>query len=278
MKFRIGTTGVFGFPVDENPGIVMYEAGYQAVGLNWRFQSFEVRPENLGAALSGMRAMQFEGLNLTIPHKIEAIKYMDELSESARLTGAINTVIRHGDKLIGENTDGKGFVIGMKKSGISLKGKNLVVLGAGGASRAICVECALEGASSITIINRTQSKGSELAGMIGKKTSCKANFIQWENGQNIPACDILINATNIGLYPDTNKPDIDYADIRPGMIVQDIIPNPAWTPFLEEAKKRGAQTFDGLQMLVYQGILAAKAWSGKELPADVMIRALREVL
>jgi shikimate dehydrogenase len=278
MNFRIGTTGVFGFPVDENPGIVMYEAGYQAVGLNWRFQSFEVRPENLEAALAGMRAMQFEGLNLTIPHKIEAIKYMDELTPSARLIGAINTVIRREDRLIGENTDGKGFVIGMQKSGVSLEGKSLVVLGAGGASRAICVECALAGASSLTIINRTQSKGMELADMIGQNTECASDFIEWKSGVPIPPCDILINATNIGLYPDTNKPDIDYADIRQGMIVQDIIPNPAQTPFLREAKKRGARTFDGLQMLVYQGILAAKAWSGKELPSDVMIRALREVL
>ena len=205
MNFRIGTTGVFGFPVDENPGIVMYEAGYRAVGLNWRFQSFEVRPENLKAALAGMRAMQFEGLNLTIPHKIEAMKYMDELTESARLIGAINTVIRDGNRLIGENTDGKGFVIGMQKSGVSLEGKSLVVLGAGGASRAICVECALAGASSLTVINRTQSKGEELADMIGKKTDSASDFIEWESGVKIPSCDILINATNIGLYPDNKQ-------------------------------------------------------------------------
>lgn len=273
-SYRVETTGAFGNPIDENPSGVMMEAGYRSVGLDWRYQLFRVKAEDLGAALSGIKAMGFSGVNLTIPHKIAAISYMDGLSESAKLIGAINTVLVKDGKLYGENTDGKGFVRGMTEDGISLEGKSIVILGAGGAARAISVECALAKAASITIINRTEEKGAELAALLQEKTPCQAAFLKWTSGISIAECDILINATNIGLYPDTNAPDIDYSSIRPGMIVQDIIPNPAITPFLKKAEEKGAVIRDGQSMLVHQGALGVELWSGKKPDVKAMRDAL----
>lgn len=160
--FRQRLTGALGYPIDENPSPEMYEAGYKALGIPWRYQLMEVKPENLKAALEGIRALGFEGVNLTIPHKIAAVAYMDRLSESARLIGAINTVINRNGELIGDNTDGKGFIIGMEKRGVSLEGKRIVLLGAGGAARAIAVECALAGAKELTVAARREEPGKEL--------------------------------------------------------------------------------------------------------------------
>lgn len=274
-NYRIPTTGAFGNPIDENPSGVMMEAGYRSVGLNWRYQLFQVKAEYLGEALAGIKAMGFSGLNLTIPHKIAAIPYMSGLSESAELIGAINTIVVKDGRLYGENTDGKGFVRGIREDGISLEGKTIVILGAGGAARAISVECALAKAAAITIVNRTEAKGEELAALVQEKTSCQAAFVKWTPGIAIPQCDILINATNIGLYPDTNAPDIDYESIREGMIVQDIIPNPAITPFLKKAEARGAVIRDGQSMLVHQGALAVELWTGKKPDLEAMKEALK---
>jgi shikimate dehydrogenase len=274
-NFRMKSTGAFGYPIDENPSGVMVEAGYGALGLNWRYQLFEVRREDLPEAIAGIRGMHFEGVNLTIPHKIAAIQYMDDLSDSAKTIGAINTVINRSGRLIGENTDGKGFIIGMNQNNVSLKGKRIALLGAGGAARAISVECAFAGCASIAIIARNERAGTQLRDLIISATSCKATYHLWTSGVHIPPCDILINATNVGLYPDNNRPDICYEDIYKGMIVQDIIPNPAVTPFLIEAQLRGAITFDGMQMLVHQGALAIELWTGKKPSTDVMLKALR---
>ena len=275
-SFRSRLTGVFGYPVDENPTIVMQEAAFVAAGIDWRYLTLMVKPEALAAAVEGMRAMNFDGVNLTIPHKTAIIPLLDEITESAKLIGAVNTVYREGDKLIGTNTDGKGFVEGLNQRGIKLKNQHLVILGAGGAARAIAVESALAGCASITIINRNQARGESLRDLINQKTEAQADYVEWVPEVRIPACDILINATNVGLYPDESCPDIRLDDISSGMIVQDIIPNPAITPFLKEAEKRGATVFDGLAMLVYQGAIAFELWTGVEPSTDVMKQALEE--
>lgn len=276
--FRQNLTGAFGDPIDENPSPEMYEAGYKALGLFWRYQLMRVKPEKLGTALEGIKALGFEGVNLTVPHKIEAVSYMDELSESAKLIGAINTVVNRNGKLFGDNTDGKGFVIGIKERGISLKNKKIVLLGAGGAARAIAVECALEDAESIIVIARRETSGSELRDLIRKVKKCRSEFILWTPGVHIPECDILINATNSGLYPDSGCPEICYDDIDKNMIVQDIVTNPAETLFLKKAKEKGAITLDGLSMLVYQGALAVKMWSGQLPPVEEMKKALEKIV
>lgn len=275
-NYRAELTGVFGCPVDENPSGIMQEAAFQAKNLNWRYLNLLVEPAQLKAAFEGLRAMRFGGVNLTVPHKVEAMKYVDELSDKAKLIGAINTVANRDGVLYGDNTDGAGFVEGMRKKGVSLSGKTAVILGAGGASRAISVECALAGCARILIYNRTLYKAEEIAVVVNQNTACKAEAFVWEPGLRIPKCDILINATSIGLYPDPSVPDICYEDITPDMIVQDIIPNPANTLFLQKAKARGAVTYDGLSMLVEQGAIGFKLWTGEDAPTDVMYAALEK--
>jgi shikimate dehydrogenase len=252
----------------------MEEAAFQAMNLNWRYITMLVKPADLGTAFAALRALHFAGVNLTIPHKVEALKYVDCLSEKAKLIGAINTIANRDGKLLGENTDGAGFVQGIQKQGISLKGKSITVLGAGGASRAISVECALAGTGKLLIINRTLGKAEEIASVVRKNTTCETQTTEWKNTAHIPPCDILINATSIGLFPDPGCPDIYYEDISPSMIVQDIIPNPAQTEFLKRAKARGAKTYDGLSMLVEQGAIGFKLWTGQEAPTAAMYEAL----
>jgi shikimate dehydrogenase len=273
-NYRSQLTGVFGCPVDENPTIVLQEAAFQAASLPFRYLTLLVKPEDLADAFRGMRAMNFRGINLTVPHKVEALKYVDELSQEVRLIGATNTIVNEGGKLVAYNTDGKGFVTGMEKQGVSLQGKRVVMLGAGGAARAIAVECALAGVKEMTLINRDASRGAALVSLLNEKTGCRAQFVPWAGTAHIPACDILINATSVGLFPDPNCPDIEYGDIAPGMIVQDVIPNPAITLFLKKARSQGATALDGLNMLVYQGAIGYKLWTGQDAPVDVMRRAL----
>lgn len=278
QNYRAKLTGVFGDPVDTNPTVVIQEAAFADNGLNWRYLTLLVHPEDLEQAFKGMRAMNFSGINLTMPHKIEAMKYMDEIDKSAELIGAINTVTLKDGVMKGYNTDGLGMVKSIEDAGISLNGKTVTVLGAGGAARAICVECALAGAKKIYIINRTASKGEELAQVINKKTNAEAEFIPWTAGVKIPECDIVVNATNIGMAPDMNKPDIDYGTIKEGMTAVDVVFNPIMTGFLKEAENRGAKVLDGLGMLVNQGAIGFELWTGEKADAAVMKAALAEAL
>jgi shikimate dehydrogenase len=272
-------TGVFGYPVAENPTIVMQEAAFSAKGLNWRYLNIEVKPEDLPDAMRGLKAMNFRGINLTIPHKVAVLEHLDEIAPDAALIGAVNTVRRDGKRLIGENTDGKGFLMALRQNAeIDPVGKKVVILGAGGAARAISVELALAGAGEITIVNRTEQRGQTLVDHLNAKTSTPADFVHWTAEYGIPSeTDILINSTSIGLYPDVDAwPDIDYNTIHDGMLVCDVIPNPPNTPFLQLANGKGAQTLDGLGMLVYQGAIGFTMWTGEEAPVAVMYKALSD--
>jgi len=277
VNYKHELVGCFGFPVAENPTGVMQEAAFAALGLNWRYLLLEVQPHQLQEAVNAMRLFNFQGFNCTIPHKVEVLKYLDEISSAARLMGAVNTVRREGHKLIGENTDGKGFLRSLDEdAGVNPLGKRVVVLGAGGAARAISVELALAGAAHITIVNRSPQRGEPLVALLNQKTPLDADFIRWEGEYHLPErTDILVNATSIGLYPNVNdKPALDYSSILPGAIVCDVIPNPPHTPFLKEAQARRARTLDGLGMLAYQGAIAFKMWTGKDAPIPVMRQAL----
>lgn len=275
-NYKSELVAVFGHPVAENPTIVMMEAAFKALGLEYRYLTIEVLPEGLGDALAGMRAMGFRGINLTIPHKVEVMKHLDEVSEKASLIGAVNTVYRRGDRLLGENTDGAGFLASLRdEGGIDPAGKSFVILGAGGAARAVSVELSLAGASRIVIVNRDQGRGRALAERVSAIGRARAEYSPWTPRYAPPeGCEALVNATSIGLYPDAGKPDIDYSAIRKGMTVCDVIPNPPRTAFLKEAEARGAACLDGLGMLVNQGTIGFKLWTGIEAPAQVMRSAL----
>ncbi len=277
-NYRAELTGVFGKPVDENPTGVMEEAAYRARGLNFRYLNIKVEPEDLGTAMAAVRAFGMKGINLTIPHKVRVLEYLDEISEAAKIIGAVNTVVNRDGKLWGENTDGKGFITSLENEGVFLNGKQIVILGAGGAARAIGVECALAGASRITIVNRSRERGETLAKLIGEKTPAQAQYVPWEGTYQVePGTDILINATSIGLYPDVDgKPDVDYGTVTADMVVSDVVFNPPETPFLREAAGRGAHTVNGLGMLANQGALNFTLWTGEEAPVEVMEETLRK--
>lgn len=277
-NYRAELTGVFGDPVDDNPTGVVEGAAFAAKNLNYRYLTIKVLPEDLGKAMDSVKIFGMKGINLTMPHKIKVLPYLDELSPAAEIIGAVNTVIQKEGKLFGENTDGKGFVTALKNSGETLDKKNVTILGAGGAARAIAVECALNGAAHINIINRSIEKGEELASLIQMKTDSSAKYLNWKNNMEIPSdTDILINATSIGFSPNvTDKPDIDYTTITPEMCVCDVIFNPAETIFLKSAAENGAKTITGLGMLVQQAALNFTLWTGVEAPVDVMEDALKK--
>lgn len=277
VSYKSELVGVFGHPVAENPTIVMQEAAFQALDLDWRYLTIEVLPQDLADAMKGMRAFNMRGINLTIPHKVAVLEHLDEVAPDAKVMGAVNTVRREGSKLIGENTDGKGFLQSIRlEAEIDPAATNVVLLGAGGAARAISVELALAGAENITIVNRTAERGIALTNLLNQETSVKASFVSWEDPYRVPSdTDILVNVTSIGLYPDiTAKPRIDYDTIKANMIVCDVIPNPPRTPLLQEAEARGAKILDGLGMLVYQGAIGFEMWTGFDAPVEVMHKSL----
>lgn len=276
-NYRAELVGAFGCPIDENPTGVMEEAAFAAKGLNYRYLTIMVKPGELEPAMNAVKAFNMRGINLTIPHKVEALKYIDSLSPAAEIIGAVNMVVNNNGVLWGENTDGKGYLKSLKDSNVDVRGKNLVVLGAGGASRAICVESALAGAKHITVINIDRKQGEELVDLINNRTNAKAEFVFWDHAVTIPEdTDILSNATSVGLYPHTDeKPNINYDSIRPHMVVSDVIFNDPNSLFLQEAHKRGSRTINGLGMLVNQGALNFTLWTGVEAPIDIMTNTLR---
>ncbi len=274
--------GVFGHPAAENPGVVIQEAAFRALGLNlWRFLTIDVDPDKLEDAIKGLKAFKMRGINCTIPHKINVIPYLDELSESARLIGAVNTIVNTDGKLFGENTDGKGFMESLEQNGVDPRGKKLVILGAGGAARAVSVELSLAGAGSITIVNRPEDAhlAKSLMELLNRIMPNNA-FVTWDHTYAVPAdTDILVNATSIGLYPNVDDiPNINLDTILPTMFVQDVIPNPAITPFLRAAEARGARWNTGTGMLINQAALNIEMWTGLKPDKAVMLKALQEAL
>ena len=276
--YRAELVGAFGCPIDENPTGVMEEAAFAAKGLNYRYLTIKVNKGDLEPAVQAVRAFNMRGVNCTIPHKVEVLKYLDELSEAAEIIGAVNTIINNDGKLFGENTDGKGFITALKDAGVSVEGKNITVLGAGGASRAISVECALAGAKKLTIANIDKETGEELVKLINDRTQADAEFILWDHPVEVPAdTDIFVNATSVGLFPNVNeKPDVNYDTVTSNMVVSDVIFNDPHTLFLQEAEKRGAKTVNGLGMLVNQGAVNFTLWTGVEAPIDVMTQTLKD--
>jgi len=277
-SFKQELVGVFGSPVAENPTQAMVEAAFAAMGLAWRYLTVEVRPEDLGAAVRGARAMNWKGFNCTIPHKVAVIEHLDRLSPAARAIGAVNCVINAGREWVGDNTDGKGFLQSVEQVR-SIPGLRAVVLGAGGAARAIGVELALAGAAHLTIVNRDPERGQTLTNLIRETTGIPTDFVAWEAKYHIPAeTDLLVNATSIGLYPDVEaQVPIEPARLHPGLIVSDVIPNPPRTWLIREAEARGCRVLDGLGMLVNQGVIGIRLWSGREPDPSVMRAALESI-
>ncbi len=278
LNFKQELTAAFGQPIAENPTQAMVEAAYRHHGLDWRYLTIEVAPDDLEDAVKGAKAMGFQGFNCTIPHKVKVIEHLDGLGESASLMGAVNCVVRREGQWIGENTDGKGFVESLREL-TDPQGKNVVIFGAGGAARAIGVEVALAGASKITIVNRTVERGEELTKLLDDKLPVEVDFVPWVGAYAAPDdTDVLINATSIGLFPDVDaRLDLDVDTLRQGMVVADVIPNPPRTNLVKDAEARGCKVIDGLGMLVNQGVIGIRHWTGVDPDPAVMRQALEEV-
>lgn len=288
LNFKQELVGCFGDPVAENPTQAMIEPAFRALGLDWRYLTLEVSTANLAAAVAGARAFGFQGFNCTIPHKVAVIPHLDDLGESARLMGAVNCVVNRGGRLVGENTDGKGFVASFRELADPV-GKSLVLLGAGGAARAIGVEMALAGCAEITLVNRGEARGRELESLFSGKlretvreklgTDLRVTYLPWDGALHLPAgSDILVNATCIGLYPDIDaRVPLDFDSIGPEVIVADVIPNPPETHLVRTAREKGCRVIDGLGMLVGQGVIGIEYWTGRTPDAAVMRNALEEV-
>jgi shikimate dehydrogenase len=277
--FAAELVACLGDPVRENPTGVMQEAAFAALSLNWRYLTIEVPPAKLCDAITGVRALGMRGCNLTIPHKVAVIPLLDEIAPDAALIGAVNTVRREGDRLIGENTDGKGFLRGLRlDAGRDPRGLRAVILGAGGAARAIVTELALAGAAEVIVVNRSVERGRTMAGELAAKTRAPIHFEEWRGAWPVaPGTDLLINATSIGLFPDVAAmPPVDWNGAPAAMLVCDAVPNPPDTAFLKAARARGLSTLDGLSMLVHQGAIGLKMWSGLDAPVEEMKQALRQ--
>ena len=278
LNFKQELTAAFGQPISENPTQVMVEAAYRHHNLDWRYLTIEVGPNDLEDAVRGAKVMGFQGFNCTIPHKVKVIDYLDGLGESASLMGAVNCVVRKDGQWIGENTDGKGFVSSLREL-TDPSGKKVVIFGAGGAARAIGVEVALAGASAITIVNRSSERGEELTSLLDEKLPAEANFIPWDKTFVLPdGTDVLINATSIGLFPDVDaRLDFEIESLSSETVVADVIPNPPETNLVRDAKGKGCKVIDGLGMLVNQGVIGIRHWTGIDPDPGVMRAALEEV-
>jgi shikimate dehydrogenase len=271
-------TGSFSSPAAENPTVAMIEAAYRHHGLDARYINCEVPPELLGDAVRGARAMAWAGFNCSIPHKVAVIAHLDRLAESAEIIGAVNCVVMRGNELVGENSDGQGFLSSLRTV-VDPAGKAIVLFGAGGAARAIAVEIALAGAGSIAVVNRDRSRGAELVDLINGRTPAAAQLVIWDRRYTVPAeADIVVNATSIGLFPDVDaRLDIDPSSLLPEMVVADVIPNPPQTGLLTDARERGCTTLDGLGMLINQGVINVRHWTGVDADPAAMRRTLEEL-
>jgi shikimate dehydrogenase len=261
-----------------NPTVEMIEAAFRHHGLHYRYINMEVASADLADAVKGARAMGFKGFNCSLPHKVSVIQHLDGLGKSAEIMGAVNCVVQRDGKFIGENTDGKGFLESLK-SLIDPAGKKIVILGAGGAARAIAVELGLAGAGQITIVNRSTERGQALSTLLVDKLQLDSNYVPWSDTFQIPAdTDVLVNGTSIGLYDGNATMPIDLTTLKPSIVVADVIFSPPETWLLREAKQAGCATLDGLGMIVNQGITSVDYWTGVRPEASVMRTAVEKAL
>ena len=269
---------VLGSPVAENPTCLMQQRRLPAADLPWTYVTLEVTPEKLPDAIAGVRALGLRGLNLTVPHKVAVIPLLDEVRPDAALIGAVNTVRVDNDRrLIGENTDGKGFLRGIRDDAhLDPTGKHAVILGAGGAARAIAIELALAGIAHITLVNRSAPRADQMLRDLTSRTHVSADFVPLDPLYRVPRnADLLINATSIGLYPDVDvMPPISLDDAAPNLLVCDAVPNPPETRLIHEARARKLRTLTGLSMLVYQGVIGFQMWTGQSPDEPAMKSAL----
>ncbi len=261
--------GVIGQPIAHSLSPVMFNAAFEAAAMDWVFLAFEVAGGDTRRALDGVRAMDIAGLSVTMPHKDAAFEAVDELTPEAEALRAVNCIVNRAGTLVGHNTDGDGFVAALAAEGIGVAGERCVVLGAGGAARSVVAALGRAGAE-ITVVNRSPEK-AEMAAALGGAHSAVGSI------EAVGEASILINATSVGMGGEGLPVPIGLL-ARPPRVVVDLVYHPVETPLLVAARERGARAIDGVGMLVHQGALAFRLWTGVEAPVDAMSDAARRTL
>ena len=266
---------VIGDPVEHSLSPVMHNAAFQKLGLNLVYVAFKVTRNGLKEAISGARSLGLRGLNVTMPHKKAVMSYLDETDSTAEAIGAVNTILNNQGKLVGYNTDGKGAMIALQENGIYPEEKKMLLLGAGGAAKAIAFQAAQE-VEELVILNRTSEKAEQLAELLCKKfgKKVKGGALSAEVlKEEMKTTDILVNATSVGMHPDVNMSPVPLDWLRRDLCVMDIIYNPFETKLVKDAKAVGAKVVLGLEMLLYQGAVSFEIWTNCPAPVDVMKKA-----
>ena len=275
-----GTTrllGLIGTPVSHSKSPAMYNYCFQKFGLDWAYLAFDIPPERVGDAVSAIRTLNMRGANVTMPCKNAVIPYLDEITPAARAIQAVNTIVNHNGRLVGHNTDGCGYTQNLRRSGVEVAGKKIVLLGGGGAASAIAVQAALEGAAEIAVFNQKDAfwpRMEERMGAVAQAApECAVTLHDLADrdalGGAVARCDILSNATRVGMAPYEDQSNItDLRWFRPDLVVTDVVYAPPVTRMLREAQAAGCKTCNGLGMLLCQGAEAFRLYSGLEMPIE----------
>jgi shikimate dehydrogenase len=282
ISSRTKVCGIFGYPLEHTFSPAMHNAAFEAAGLDFVYLPFPVDADRLQQAVAAVKSLGLVGVNVTIPHKEAVLPLLDELSEEARLIGAVNTIVNHSGRLYGENTDGRGFLCSLRKTANFLpSGKTVLLLGAGGAARAVAVELALAGVRKIILTNRSKSRAEEMAAYLSSRIGTCTEVLTWPEpedllpGEALQSADLVVQATSLGMYPCCAQTvPLPFNLFRPGQVACDLVYNPVQTEFLRRAGEAGATVMGGLGMLLHQGALAFELWTGKAAPLEAMGKAL----
>jgi shikimate dehydrogenase len=272
-------TGMLGHPVAENPIDRMFDAVYAHHGLHWQFWKNDIATEaDLALAVAALRPLGYRGMCITVPWKVAVMPLLDEVDDDVRAIGAANYMTIEDGRLIGHNNDGKGVVKAISKVA-PLKGQRVVMLGAGGAGRAMAVEIAWAGASHLTLVTRREEQGREVAERVRKASGVPCEWQPWTSPVRIPdGTTMLMNATHLGCAPELEPVQVDWATIAPGCLAVDVITNPRITPFLQAARDRGCPTVDGVEMLVQLAMQIFERWTSIAPDEAVFQRAVASAL
>jgi shikimate dehydrogenase len=279
MEAPTGTTrlaAVIGSPVRHSLSPRLHNAAFAALGLDWVYVALEVAPGEAAAALAGMRALGIGGLSVTTPHKESVAEACDRLTDDAATLGAVNCVVPVDGEMVGHNTDGPGFVASVLATGTAIEGARCVVLGAGGAARAISLSLARSGAAEVAVVNRTAARSERAVASLGGAGRVVGPA---EAAGPLAAADIVVNATTVGMgAPGADDLPVDPAPLRAGQLVVDIVYRPLETPFLVAARRQGATAVNGVPMLVHQAAVAFELWTGAAAPIEAMSLSVAELL
>ncbi len=279
---RTRLTGIIGDPVEHSLSPLIHNTAFQVLNLNWCYIPLLVRSENLTKALSGLVSLNFAGVNVTMPHKKEVITLLDEVGSYAQIVGAVNTIRVEGEKLVGFNTDGRGFITSLEsENNYNPQGKNVVIIGAGGAARAVAISLSLSEIKHLTIVNRTLGRAEELRQLIKNhfpSEHVEAKDLKQDLMSDFETANLIVNATSVGMEPNINEIPIPEDLINESHFVYDLIYQPRQTLLLKKAREKGAVVSNGLGMLLYQAAASFEIWTGKEAPITVMKAVLEEYI